>query len=144
MFHTFTMYLGLGMCLLSAAGAYAQEGDGRTCSVRSLSRAYAFRVDGWLGSGSAVTPFAAVGVQTFDGAGRFTATNTVSNGGTVVRNLAFSGTYTVNRDCTGSMIADFGNGLTARADFVIGSNGDELFFISADPQTTYSGTFRRQ
>lgn len=128
---------------LGAALALASAQPARACTAASLDGKYAFKISGWQGSGAAAVPFAAVGVQTFDGRGGFTATNTTSFGGAVIRNFTFRGAYTVNADCTGSMTADFGNGVTATQDFVIVSKGKKIYGIAADQETTWSGTFRK-
>jgi hypothetical protein len=64
-----------------------------------------------------------VGVQTFDGSGKWTATESASFGAFVVRSVAFSGTYTLNADCTGSMTAKFPDGSIGHQDFVIADAG---------------------
>jgi hypothetical protein len=70
------------------------------CSVATLNGAYGEVLRGEV---LGVGPIVAVGVSTFDGKGHFVAEQTVNLNGNVVQ-APLTGTYTVNRDCTG--IAD--------------------------------------
>jgi len=118
--------------------AHTAYGAGASCSVATLKQSYGYRISGFVGPSAPFAPFSTVGVQTFDGAGRFTATNTLATGPEITRDFSFSGTYTVNADCTGVMTAEFG-----KLYFVIVSNGDELFVISIDAGNNWSGVFKR-
>src|SRR5258708_11304358 len=78
--------------------AQAHESEG--CSVASLKGAYGSVLKGEVfGQG----PIVAVGVSTFDGKGNFVAEQTINLNGNVFPG-PLTGTYTVNRDCSG--IAD--------------------------------------
>ena len=94
----------------------AHETDG--CSVATLNGAYGSVLKGEVfGQG----PIVAVGVSTFDGKGHFVAEQTVNLNGNVFQ-APLTGTYTVNRDCTG--IADaVGTGLHS---FVIIDGGKQM------------------
>jgi len=77
-----------------------------------------------------------VGLYTFDGAGGFTARAAFNFSGGVIFNAdwsvnpLFTGTYTVNADGTGTMTFQ-----EHRRNFVIGAGGNELKYISTDPDT---------
>jgi hypothetical protein len=88
------------------------------CSVASLNGAYGLVLKGEVfGAG----PIVGVGVSTFDGKGHFLANQTINLNGNVVQ-APLTGTYTVNRDCTG--IADaVGTGLHS---FVIIDGGKQM------------------
>ena len=77
----------------------AHEGS-EGCSVASLKGAYGSVLTGQVLN---VGPIVAVGVTTFDGRGHFVEDQTINVNGNVVQ-APGTGTYTVNRDCTG--IAD--------------------------------------
>jgi hypothetical protein len=77
----------------------AHEGS-EGCSVASLKGAYGSVLTGQVLN---VGPIVSVGVSTFDGRGHFVAEQTINVNGNVVQSPG-TGTYTVNRDCTG--IAD--------------------------------------
>ena len=70
------------------------------CSVATLNGAYGGVLTGEV---LGVGPIVAVGVPRFDGRGHFVAEQTVNVNGNVSQ-APLSGTYTVNRNCTG--IAD--------------------------------------
>ena len=67
------------------------------CSVATLNGAYGSVLKGQV---LQVGPIVAVGVSTFDGKGNFVADQTVNLNGNVAQEPG-SGTYTVNRNCTG-------------------------------------------
>jgi hypothetical protein len=94
----------------------AHESEG--CSVTTLNGAYGEVLKGEVfGQG----PIVAVGVSTFDGKGHFVADQTINLNGNVFQ-APLTGTYTVNRDCTG--IADaVGTGLHS---FVIIDGGKQV------------------
>jgi hypothetical protein len=96
--------------------AQAHESEG--CSVASLKGAYGSVLKGEVfGQG----PIVAVGVSTFDGKGNFVAEQTINLNGNVFPG-PLTGTYTVNRDCSG--IADaVGAGLHS---FVIIDGGKQM------------------
>jgi hypothetical protein len=68
------------------------------CSVATLNGAYGLLLKGDV---LQVGPIVAVGVSTFDGKGNFVADQTVNLNGKVFEE-PLTGTYTVNRNCTGN------------------------------------------
>lgn len=88
------------------------------CSVATLNGAYGEVLRGEV---LGVGPIVAVGVSTFDGKGHFVADQTINLNGDVFQ-APLTGTYTVNRNCTG--IADaVGTGLHS---FVIIDGGKQM------------------
>jgi hypothetical protein len=94
----------------------AHESEG--CSVASLNGTYAEVLKGDVLN---VGPIVAIGVSTFDGAGHFSAEQTINLNGNVF-SAPLTGTYTVNHNCTG--IAN-GDG-TGPHSFVIVAGGKEM------------------
>jgi hypothetical protein len=83
--------------------APAARADDKGCSVASLKGTFAYTGTGFnVAANGVAAPFAEVGVQTFDGAGSTTTTFSASANGNLFQ-ISFSGTYTVNSDCTGTM-----------------------------------------
>jgi hypothetical protein len=125
---------------LVGSGANAQI-SGHRCSVDKLHGQFGFRIDG-----GSVPPapgkFAAVGTQSFDGAGNFTATNYISVDG-VLGLYSFTGTYTLNPDCTGVATAHFAGGMTSSMYFVLVENGNRIYTISLDPGNIITGVFTK-
>ena len=115
-FTGFLVLLTFSKHVIPKVQAQAHESEG--CSVASLNGAYGSLLKGEVfGQG----PIVAVGVSTFDGKGHFVAEQTVNLNGNVVQ-APLTGTYTVNRDCTG--IADgVGTGLHS---FVIIDGGKQM------------------
>jgi hypothetical protein len=109
---------------------------GEECSNATLKGSF-----GFSGSGSfaGTTPFVAIGRISFDGTGNLEGTASVSNGTTVFR-FPFSGTYTVNSDCTGSNTFSDGT----HSDIVIDDDGTEIRFIRTDAGILNSGVGRKQ
>ena len=91
-------FLAATLISMTAAHAHAQAGIvSEGCSVASLNGAYGLVLKGEvLGAG----PIVSVGVTTFDGKGNFVADQTINLNGNVFPGH-LTGTYTVNRDCTG-------------------------------------------
>jgi hypothetical protein len=73
------------------------------CSNASLQGTFAYTGTGFVVTPTArAGPFAEVGTQTFDGKGATTSTFTASGNGNLFQ-TTFTGTYTVNPDCTGTI-----------------------------------------
>ncbi len=93
----------------------------------TLNGSYVTKATGFAGG----SPIAVVGITTYDGKGNFQFTATVSANGTISRGTG-PGTYTVNRDCTGSQT--FGPGF-AHYDLVVSPDGREVTYIQTDAGT---------
>jgi hypothetical protein len=134
--------ISFALVALTLVGSTAQaQGASHRCSVNNLRGQYGFKIDG---GGVAPGParFAAVGTQTFDGAGNFSATNYISVDG-VVGLYSFSGTYTVNSDCTGVGTAHFPGGATSSMYFVLVQSEKQFYTISLDPGSIMTGVFTK-
>ena len=81
-------------------------------------------------------PVSAVGTITYDGKGNSTNTFTVSADGAISRGVTVTGPYTVNPDCTGSLVQSDGS----HYDFVVNPDGSTVFWIETDDGTVISGT----
>ena len=108
------------------------------CSLKTMKGTHGFSYSGTV-MGSLIT---AVGPITFDGAGRLSATYDVNWGGTPIHG-SFTGTYTVDAGCTGTVTLHLPVlGLTSNGSFIITNNGQETFFIGVDPDVTGRSTGR--
>ena len=92
--------------------------DSEGCSVATLTGNYGQVLKGQVLN---VGPIVAVGVTTFDGKGHFVADQTINLNGNVFQ-APLTGTYTVNRNCTGIVDA-VGTGLHS---FVIIDGGKQM------------------
>jgi hypothetical protein len=77
-------------------------------------------------------PFAETGIVTFDRAGKLSGKTTVSFSGFVVQ-PTFTGTYTVNSDCTGSFTVQSSIGITLHHDVVVIGGGRRFESVEPDP-----------
>jgi hypothetical protein len=122
------------------------------CTNASLNGSYAFKVDGtnvanpYLPLG----PFAAVGKNTYDGRGHMRGVITVSSNGSIIP-ATYTGTYTVNGNCTGVKSAVLSIGAVVDFFFVIDDDLREIQMVvtQAGPPgsladgLTVSGSARR-
>ena len=117
------------------------------CSNLSLWGTFARREVGTvLLPAAAAGPIAAVGTFTFDGIGNVTGASVSSQNGNIGHGTQ-TGTYTVNSDCTGTIIVLGSSGRTSHYSFVTddGANGFEYICTDSGPVSiVYSGTARRQ
>ncbi|MEW6207828.1 MAG: hypothetical protein AB1631_05635 [Acidobacteriota bacterium] len=93
----------------------------------------------------ATAPFAAAGIVTFNGDGTLSGADTASLVGTIL-NRAYTGTYTVNADCSGFISLDFYSPFTGSgpANIVVAPDGSEMLFINTIQGATVLGEFRKQ
>jgi len=109
---------------------HAQEVDLEGCSAATLHGRYGLTFSGYGTNGAvpapitAFIPVAGVGLVTFDGNGNLSASETVSNGGSVFP-VNLPGNYTVNSDCTGSLTT-----ANAHLNLVIVRNGREILSVN--------------
>jgi hypothetical protein len=108
------------------------------CSNATLTGDYAITLAGFGTPPSrpvpanSTVPVAFAGLVTFDGAGNFTGSFTMSHNGDISTLPSEAGSYTVNSDCTGSITDD-----TTGTHFatVILAGGTEAFGIETDNGT---------
>src|SRR5215472_13714304 len=121
---------------------------GSECTNATLMGNYGFVFSGFTtktkSANSKLVPFYGEGLFTFDGIGSASATYTYSiNGGGGVPNNPYTATYTVNADCTGSMIANppsIGDNFA----FVIVSGGAEVLATDTSAPDTLNLDFKKQ
>jgi hypothetical protein len=126
----------------------AQAGEDKGCSNATLQGSFGYTSTGTLLPAYVPAPlfgpFAEVGRQTFDGKGNTDATATLSTNGNP-STVTINGTYTVNRDCTGSMtlyVVQFM--ATVHLDFVIDDDGAEIRAIVTDANLVESRVYKKQ
>jgi hypothetical protein len=133
-----------GVALMPRA-AFAHEGGG-SCSDASLKGTVAFSCSGTVGitSTSAGVPAAGAGIFTFDGKGGGSGTQTVvADGAIFVGPLApFTGTYTVNPDCTASATFSPAGAPMTHFDIAIFKTG--FFGVETDAGTVVSCVQNKQ
>lgn len=107
-----------------------------SCSQVSLKGPYAVSGQGTLiaplSGIPAPAPWAESSLANFNGAGTFFGKGTVNIGG-VVLNITFTGTYTVNSDCTGDVIVNTNLGITVHHAIVVIGGGQRFIETESDP-----------
>jgi hypothetical protein len=92
------------------------------CSNANLNGAYSVKFEGYIGR----LPLTGAGILVFDGNGNVTTASVLafSRDNNVFQNVAASGTYTVNSNCTGaiSLSVNLGNGQQSY-DIAVNSTG---------------------
>jgi hypothetical protein len=100
------------------------------CTNASLKGTFGYSCQGTLGSFPAVE----VGIATYDGKGNGSGKSTFSLDGTILQGVPWTGTYTLNADCTGSVT--FADG--THADLVLDDHKSELRLIVSDSGNVYT------
>ena len=108
------------------------DSDGPTCTNASLRGRYGFKYDAVTINGDL---HASVTLFEFDGNGHFSGRDVFNRNGAIIRRT-IGGTYTVNRNCTGSL--EFESFTTdpphrPRGEFVIVDHGKEFLLVIDEP-----------
>jgi hypothetical protein len=134
LFRTFLL-LAIANCVPSAQAAH--------CSVAATAGKYGFTLTGTVILPTGSVPIAAVGSATLDAAGNASGTESRSVGGGFA-DETFTGTYTINPDCTGTAtIQFFESGQLARTSIlslVVDDNHREIRMVQKSLQLP-SGPF---
>ena len=120
-----------------APAAHAAE----RCSATRLKGNYGFSFSGFFQNQGANLPLSGVGVGTLDGEGNASATVTASFNG-VLSTFPWTGTYSVNPDCTGLMTATPGLGLVSFS-IVVVRGGAEVLGEASDPGNAWTIDFKK-
>jgi hypothetical protein len=115
--------------------AHAEE-----CSNADLRGLYSFVASGTFGG----LPFVTAGQTVYDGNGGVNGLIQISVNGNVTTVIQWSGSYSVNADCTITKTAVVQGVGTLHFFVTAGDNFKELRFMATDPGTTISGTARKQ
>ena len=123
--------LAIGL-LVSGAGRPEQAWSDKPCSLQTLKGTYAYHCSGvHLGTGQPVY-VAFAGKDHYNGDGTLTGVYSFSENGTLSHNISYTGTYTVNPDCTGTLTTKDVNGVVVHADLFFGHDGEEIHFVLTD------------
>jgi hypothetical protein len=125
----------LVMAMPALADAKDKDVDGAKCSEATLDGRYLFSFDGYELKGNKKVPFSQAGYEVYDGNGHVEGVFSGNFGGEVVRNEPFSGTYTVNADCTGTVRYTDGT----QFDQFISPDGSQVAFVQTKPPAFVGG-----
>lgn len=127
----------------STRSVHAQTG----CDLSSFSGAYGYKLDGTVYDNQGNLYFiASAGRVVADGSGGLTGSDTYSFDGTIGKRT-YTGTYTMNADCTGSATLQLtiGNSTgSVHGDIVAVDGAREIEFVETDTNYILSGTFKKQ
>ena len=126
---------------LSNAQATAERSnhDDDFCGVHTLHGTYIFAARGFNIVAGVAQPKAIVEVVEFNGDGTLSVpAATVSVNGVIVRPPPSIGTYTVENDCSGTIL--FGG---PSFDIFISSGADAIWMIQTNPNSVFQGTATR-
>ncbi len=143
--HTLKLAASVILIALASASAAAQ------CSSATVVGTYRYLWTGYGSFGGAAepplrpngpfTPFAAVGLTTFNADGTSSNTDTVQIAGGVF-DRSFTNTYQVGADCRGTITVQGASEPTAH--IVVAPDGSEILFINSIPGVVISGWYKRQ
>ena len=143
---TMKLVVRLAVMILGLAALGGCDGGHRgeaqpTCSLATLKGRYIFAYDGFNVSGPSAAdrvPFAAAGHETYSGDGAVSGFSTTSTNG-VVSAAAYSGTYTLEADCSGTTALRDENGVTSHYGIVVQQNGLVVGYAGTDPNVVTAG-----
>jgi hypothetical protein len=137
----------LATLLLASSGCSDGSSEAQTgCSVGSLKGAYIYAQDGFNVAGemaSQRTPFAQSGREVFDGNGAMSGVGTGNYNGEVAR-VSYSGTYTIDADCSGAVTFTDGQGVVSHYDIFLENGGAEFGFVQTDANVVTAAFQRRR
>ena len=125
----------LAVGLLISGAAHPEQGfNDKGCSLRTLKGTYLFAYTGFQIVDGQQVPFVFAGQDRVNGDGTLNCVNSFSVNGAISQSVTYSGTYTVNPDCTGtSTTVDDGTGETSDFYLFFGRDGDAISFVQTDP-----------
>ena len=139
----------IGVGLLVALGGLSlqwgrapQAEDVLECSLATLRGTYIYAYEGFNIENGQQIPVAFAGQEVYYGDGTMTGVYSASTGGTISQDIPYTGTYTVKRDCTGTLTTTEEAG-TFHYDQFMGPKGDEFNWVATDPGVVATGVERR-
>jgi hypothetical protein len=134
------LVVGAGVLTVGTGYAKDENAAGAKCSEATLDGTYLFAQNGVELKGNDQRPVALAGYEVFDGNGKVEGVDSSNINGEITRNERFSGTYTVNADCTGT--ATYSDG--TRYDQFIAPDGSILTFVLTKPSEGVTSAFELQ
>ena len=131
------LVVGAGVLTVGTGYAQNEKADEAKCSEATLDGTYLFAQNGVELKGNDQRPFALAGYEVFDGNGKVKGVDSSNFNGEITRKERFSGTYTVNADCTGTETYADGT----RDDQFIAPDGSEFTFVQIHPKNLVTASF---
>jgi hypothetical protein len=132
----------LGVLAIGAGYAKDENASGAKCSEATLDGTYLFAEDGFILTGNEQTPFALAGYEVYNGNGKVRGVQSGNFGGEVSRKERFTGTYTVNADCTATVT--YTNGEPFRYDLFVAPDGSQFTLVQVSPSEWVTSAFEER
>jgi hypothetical protein len=127
----------------ASAAPSAAAGTTPSCSNATLNGTYTFGYISWSISNGQSTPASEAGFDTFNGRGTGAGVITaVYNGVPAGSNTPDTSTYTINANCTGTILFNAA-GSQFHFNVYVSPSGNSFSLISTDPGTAVAGTETR-
>jgi hypothetical protein len=142
MSRTMVILFGMVAAVMTVQQGYAQ-GASKMCSLATLKGRYQFASAGYVVMNGAAVPLAVAGIDILDGNGNISSNSSlIVGGGVIFQNLIVpDGTYTVKKDCTGTLTLG-ASGVVL--DIFVAPNGDAYDYVQTAPSgNILAGTIRR-
>jgi hypothetical protein len=137
--------LAAALLLIGTASAAPSAATGKThsCSNATLNGTYTFGYISWSISNGKSTPASEAGADTFNGKGTGTGVITAAYNGVLAgNNMPDTSTYTINADCTGTIVFNSAGSLF-HFNVYVSPSGNSFSLISTDAGTAVAGTETR-
>ncbi len=135
------LFVGAGVLTVGTGYAQNENASSRAkCSEATLKGTYLTAENGVELKGNDQRPVAIAGYEVFDGNGHVKGVQSSNFNGQITRNERFSGTYSVNADCTST--ATYSDG--TRYDQFIAPDGSILTYVLTKPSEGVSSAFELQ
>jgi hypothetical protein len=128
----------VGVLAVGTGFAKDEKAAGAKCSEATLHGTYLFAQNGVEIKGNDQRPFALAGYDVFDGNGEVRGVSSGNFGGEVFRKEPFTGTYTVEANCTGT-VTFTGGGAATQGDVFIAPDGSMFTFVRTNPEFVAAG-----
>jgi hypothetical protein len=112
------------------------------CTAASFKGAYALAINGFFYDADGIQGiYTSAGLAVADGIGAISGSDTVNLDGTPTRGRQFSGTYSVNSNCTGTLsLSDAQGNSIVNMDLVIANGGKSVALVDYDANMMLNGT----
>src|SRR5580704_19613061 len=116
-----------------------------SCFAGSLVGSYTYLLNGsYFDSQNNQYGYSSSGHLIADGNGHFSGSETTDDGATLIENDTFTGTYTINNDCTGTALFNLANDNAVNVDINLTNNGKMINLIETDDGSQVVGTAQQQ
>ncbi len=115
------------------------------CNAAMVAGGYSYSVNGTVFSAGTLAGFySIVGVLTADGVGSLSGTDTISENGQVQSGRTYTGTYSVQANCSGTMTLNYTGQQAVPFAIAVSNSGYQVGFLQMNNGTVGVGTAIRQ